>query len=138
MKRLFISIGLLFFVSPLWGEGELNPVTTAGTTRREGDDRVPLALRIGSTSSVSPYANIDWGDGKIGQKSNFRAITIQNTSPYDILCSTYSQFVGNGPRWVIPQSTGSFTSYNYATFYMIMGADVSSQTISGVIERKKN
>jgi len=113
--------------------------TVEGVTRREGNERIALATVIGATSAVSPYSSINWGDGVDGQKNDFRSITIQNTSKYDVFCATWANYTGIGPRWIISPSTGTFTSYNYATFYMfIVGDNISSQTLSGVIERNKN
>jgi len=137
MKQLLI-FSFLFFVPLLYGEGEWRSVGTDPTARREGNDRIGILLIVDSVTARSPYADVSWNDGATGQKDQFRSITIQNTSPYDVLCATYAAFLGSGPSWTIPQSTGSFTSYNYATFYMIVsGGTASSQTVRGVIERQK-
>ena len=142
MKKVIgFLISLVFCAPPFaYAEGESlrNVTQVEGMVRREGDNRVALAVIVGSTTARSPYSSINWGDGVNGQRDNFRSITVQNTSAFDVLCATYSTFVGHGPRWVIPASTGSFTSYNYATFYMVVSPGVSSQTVAGVVERKSN
>lgn len=137
-KRISLAFLLFSLASSLFAADELRNSTVESVTRREGDDRVALQVNVNSSTAKSPYSDIDWNDGVDGQKNKFRTITVQNTSAFDVLCATYSTFVGNGPRWVIPASTGSFTSYNYATFYMLVPAGTSTQTVSGVIERKKN
>jgi len=137
---ILLVLTLFLIVPPLQARdpGEWSKVTTEKVSKAEGNALNGLWVNVGSMSAISPYTNINWGDGNTDQISKFRSITVQNTSPYDVLCGTAPDFDGDGPSWVITKSTGSYTSWNYATFYMILGdVTASSVTIRGVIDRQK-
>ena len=136
MKNIFLILAFLLITSTAQSKPSRSS-TSDSTSRDDGNDRTPISIAVNSTTAVSPYSNIGFGEGEDAQIRNFRLAIIQNPSSVDVLIGTFTGFTAASPYWFVPGSSGSWTTFNSATFYMLVVPDGSTVTVRGLVEKQK-
>jgi len=107
------------------------PITGGSASRvvqTEGDRRYIATVPIDSHTAVSPFKDIAFSNGETGQTDELISVLVQNPNSYDVGIGTWSGMdISTGP--FVPKSSGSYTTMNHATFYMMAPAGASSGTV---------
>ena len=130
------AILLIFFSGAAYAEEAVEGTDGAGalkTVVSEGNNRTPLRILVGSTTSVSPFAS--W---PFNPQTELKSITIQNPAAADLEIATFPFKVADQAvaHWFVLKDSGSWTTTNHATFYMLLPPGSGSDTIKGYINRQ--
>ena len=111
------------------GESDNSP-TAARTMRSDGDGRWPLAIVVTSITAVNPLGSAPW----LWDYRRLRSISLINPSPNAVHVGTWSGFTAASPSWFVPVNSGTWTTWNHATFYLLLAPNASTVTVRGLVE----
>lgn len=108
---------------------------------QEGNDRITRHVAVTSITAVSPTAGITWPENagtQDGQERFLRSVSLFNPSTYYIYIGTWTGFSASSHSFVLPNAaSGTYTTTNSSTFYMLMQVDVPTVTVRVNINREK-
>jgi len=122
MKKIFLPMAMILGMAVgIHAEG-VEGANARRVARSDGDHIIYLNIIVGTVTAVSPFANVSFGDGKLGQRRNLRSITVLNPSLiWDLLIGSGPKVNLDTPHWSVSTATGinpTLLTFNHTTFYM--------------------
>ena len=125
----FVLVGF-YMISKGTAESDRNS-TAERTMRSDGDGRYPFRVSVGSMTPINPFGG---GSAWLWDKRRLRSISVLNPSPVELYIGTWSAFTSTASAWWVAKNSGTWTTFNHATFYMPLGNGASTAAVYGLAE----
>lgn len=132
--KILVLLSILFLVPSVLlavdSETDLNSKVQR-VYKSDGNHRYGFSVQVGSEVSRGLFEIV----GGTDTRSIRTVLVINPSSVYDLCIATFSDFtVGIDNCWIVPSSSGSWSTSNHANFFMKYPSGASSDTVKGNVE----